>query len=241
MQTDHAGRRSFLTGLVLFAGATSLARRARAQAATEGSGLSEAAKAALQRKRAAREKVAASPSRSMPQLEMVPFDARIGTSVYDSFGAGTFNSIENIRLRWLTLKDAGAPDYFALVPHAATPFSFQRPNGGAVIAPRHMFTDGGSVPWVAQFVTNLSPWGYGPAYLVHDWLFDLHHCGQTDLSFESVRDVMMEAIKTLMETGICPKSEWTFWALYQGISSDKAREYWDTDTGGCTLPPDLQE
>ena len=121
MQTDHAGRRSFLTGLVLFAGATSLARRARAQAATEGSGLSEAAKAALQRKRAAREKVAASPSRSMPQLEMVPFDARIGTSVYDSFGAGTFNSIENIRLRWLTLKDAGAPDYFALVPHAATP------------------------------------------------------------------------------------------------------------------------
>jgi len=78
MQTDHAGRRSFLTGLVLFAGATSLARRARAQAATEGSGLSEAAKAALQRKRAAREKVAASPSRSMPQLEMVPFDARIG-------------------------------------------------------------------------------------------------------------------------------------------------------------------
>ena len=52
---------------------------------------------------------------------------------------------------------------------------------------------------------------------------------------------MMEAIKTLMETGICPKSEWTFWALYQGISSDKAREYWDTDTGGCTLTPDFQE
>jgi len=51
----------------------------------------------------------------------------------------------------------------------------------------------------------------------------------------------MEAVKTLMETGLCAKSELSFWLLLQGIDSFKAREYWNTDTNGCTIPPDYEE
>lgn len=35
-----------------------------------------------------------------------------------------------------------------------------------------MFTDGGSIP--VQFgLKNYSPWGYGPAFIVHDWLLHM--------------------------------------------------------------------
>nr|WP_249779640.1 DUF1353 domain-containing protein [Bradyrhizobium sediminis] len=34
-----------------------------------------------------------------------------------------------------------------------------------------MYTDGGSIPRIAQIFNGLSPWGFGPAYIVHDWIF----------------------------------------------------------------------
>jgi hypothetical protein len=202
---------------------------------------SPAAREALRLKQAAREKanVVEGP-RFRP--EAVPLEAPIISAFYQRYKAGTFSNLDRIRLRWLSLKDTPDPNYFALIPQkGTTAFSFQRPNNGPIIAPRHMFTDGGSVPWLAQSLPNLSSWGYGPAYLVHDWLFDLHHCRRTDLDFEAVRDIMMEAVKTLMETNYCAKSELSFWLLFQGIDSFKAREYWNTNTNGCTLPPDYEE
>jgi hypothetical protein len=33
----------------------------------------------------------------------------------------------------------------------------------------------------------------------------------------------------------------SFWLLFQGIDSASARNYWNTDTNGCTLPPDYEE
>jgi hypothetical protein len=93
-------------------------------------------------------------------------EAPIISAFYQRYGAGTFSNLDRIRLRWLSLKDTPDPNYFALIPHKGAAFSFQRPNNGAVIAPRHMFTDGGSVPWLAQSLPNLSSWGYGPAYLI---------------------------------------------------------------------------
>ena len=168
-------------------------------------------------------------------------EAPIISAFYRRYATGSFSNLDRIRLRWLSLKDTSDQNYFALIPHKDAAFSFQRPNSGAVIAPRHMFTDGGSVPWLAQALPNLSSWGYGPAYLIHDWLFDLHHCHRRDLDFEAARDIMMEAVKTLMETGVCVKSELSFWLLFQGIDSASARAYWAADTGGCTLPPDYEE
>ena len=33
-----------------------------------------------------------------------------------------------------------------------------------------MYTDGGSIPRIAQAFNGFSPWGYAPAYMIHDWL-----------------------------------------------------------------------
>ena len=237
-------RRSVLAGLAGFAamaaGRPSTGAAQQTLPSPAASPDTPAARDALRLKRAAREKVnAIEPPRFRP--EAVPLDAPIISAFYARYGAGRFDNLDRIRLRWLSLKDTPDPNYFALIPHKAAAFSFQRPNNGAVISPRHMFTDGGSVPWLWQSIPNLSSWGYGPAYLIHDWLFDLHHCGRTDLSFEAARDIMMEAVKALMETGFCARSELSFWLLFQGIDSFKAREYWSTNTGGCTLPPDYEE
>jgi hypothetical protein len=87
------------------------------------------------------------------------------------------------------------------------------------------------------FSRGLTPWGYAAAYLVHDWEFELHHCGGTTKTFDQVRDTMMECVKTLMEKSLAPKSQWNFWLLYQGINSALAHRYWDRDPPSCTLPP----
>ena len=239
----ETARRSVLAGLAGFA-ALAVGRPPGAAAQQPGPASagpeSPAARDALRLKQAARQKAnAIEAPRFRP--EAVPQEAPIISAFYQRYGAGTFSNLDRIRLRWLSLKDTPDPNYFALIPHKGAAFSFQRPDNGAVIAPRHMFTDGGSVPWLAQSLPNLSSWGFGPAYLIHDWLFDLHHCRRTDLDFEAVRDIMMEGVKTLMETGVCLKSELSFWLLFQGIDSASARNYWNTDTNGCTLPPDYEE
>lgn len=45
-----------------------------------------------------------------------------------------------------------------------------------IIQPEIMYTDGGSIPRVVQPFRGFSPWGYAPAYMVHDWLFVARRC-----------------------------------------------------------------
>ena len=97
-----------------------------------------------------------------------------------------------------------------------------------------MFTDGGSIPRPFWVFRNLSPWGYAPAFLVHDWEFDVYHCELSEKTFDEVNATMMEGVRTLMETGICPKDRLAFAAIYAGISSPVGRMVWDRP--GCTLP-----
>ena len=96
-----------------------------------------------------------------------------------------------------------------------------------------MITDGGSIPRALWFVKDLSPWAYAPAFLIHDWLFDLHHCNQTGKTFDEVRDIMMEGVRTLMESGVCERNRLTFDLIYAGIDSFVARQVWEKP--GCGL------
>jgi len=118
------------------------------------------------------------------------------------------------------------PDIFRMEPQP-NPFHFIRANG-ETITPGKMFTDGGSIPRALWFVKDLSPWAYAPAFLIHDWLFDSHHAGTTDKSFEEVRDIMMEGVRTLMESGVCEQNRLVFDLIYSGIDSFIARRVWDT-------------
>ncbi len=125
-----------------------------------------------------------------------------------------------------------APGLFRYEPDPGEPFHFIRKDG-EIIQPGGMFTDGVSIPRALWFIKNLSPWSYAPAFLIHDWLFDLHHCKRTDKRFEEVRDIMLEGIRTLMETKVCKQDRLAFDAIYVGIDSFVARQVWDKP--GCGL------
>ena len=152
---------------------------------------------------------------------------------YDQYQAGSFENLDHVRLCWTQ------PDLFELIPRIEKPFAFVRPNSTR-IQPTNFFTDGGSIP---RFVTaingRLTPWGYGPAYLIHDWGFDRHHCGDKT-SFEEVRDMLMEALKTLMTT-VVPKDEIAFNTIYLGVSSPVARAAWNNNPPTCPIPPPKPE
>ena len=59
---------------------------------------------------------------------------------------------------------------FAYLPDPKDPLTFVTTDNRAII-PQPMYTDGGSIPPILQPIPGFSPWGYGPAYIVHDWLF----------------------------------------------------------------------
>jgi hypothetical protein len=144
---------------------------------------------------------------------------------YPDFPLGSFDGEPH--LVWVK------PDIFRHEPNAAKPFRFIR-NNGEEIAPGVMLTDGGSIPRSLWFIKDLSPWAYAPAFLIHDWLYDLHHCGRDTRGFEEVRDIMLEGVRTLMESKVCPMDRVAFDLIYSGIDSFVARQVWDKP--GCHLP-----
>lgn len=196
--------------------------------------LETAARNALDAKIEIRESVILSPEELKLQLEQLAPSTELEATAAESLPGGTFEGLENIRLRWV------APNWFEFIPRSTTPFAFTRSSGERV-EPRRMFTDGGSIPRLARWSGDLDPWGFAPAYLLHDWEFDVHHCGRSNKSFESVRDSMMEAVRTLMDMGLCPSSSIVFRMIYLGISSPFARRLWDAQIKDCPLPPDISE
>ncbi|TNF20392.1 MAG: hypothetical protein EP318_11040 [Rhodobacteraceae bacterium] len=101
---------------------------------------------------------------------------------------------------------------FVYVPLPADPLTFTRgrPDGTLrVIRPGIMYTDGGSIPRAVQPFRGLSPWGYAPGYVVHDWLFMARNCvaaGRASpeeaqvagMPFVESAMILGEAIKTLI-------------------------------------------
>jgi hypothetical protein len=152
---------------------------------------------------------------------------------YGNYEVGTFEHLDRVRLEWT------APNLFELIPKATNPFVFVRHNGQR-IQPSNFFTDGGSIPrLISAFNGRLTPWGYGPAYLIHDWEFDVHHCGGSK-TFNAVRDTLMEALKTLMETQNI-KNTLDFDLIYTAVSSPVARNIWNTNPPTCPIPPAAPE
>jgi hypothetical protein len=163
------------------------------------------------------------------QLKAVDDDIKAQTWVLDDFvkadysatPIGKFINVDKLFLRW------AKPDWFEYIPASQAPISFVR-STGETVTPGQMFTDGGSIPRWFWMHKNLSPWVYVPAYLIHDWEFDQHHLKKTDKSFDAVRDTIAEGLKTLMETGLCPRDETTFRTIYAGVSSFVAKKIWNT-------------
>ena len=148
---------------------------------------------------------------------------------YDQTKTGELKG--TIRIKWL------AQDKFLFEPDPADPLVFKRADG-TVIRPQAMFTDGGTIPQALRAIKAYSPWGYAPAFVVHDWLFVVKQCkleGHEELTLAGAADVMAEAMKTLMEKpdfgGV---NKLVHYSMYQGVLSSTAQEYWDQ--GECNKP-----
>lgn len=148
---------------------------------------------------------------------------------YDQTKSGDLKG--TVRIRWVS------NDQFVYEPDPADPLTFKRADG-TVIMPAAMYTDGGTIPQALRAIKAYSPWGYAPAFLVHDWLFVVKQCklaGHDKLTLEDAANVMAEAMKTLMEKpdfgGV---NKLVHYSMYQGVLSSTARNYWDN--GECNPP-----
>jgi hypothetical protein len=127
-------------------------------------------------------------------------------------------------------------DYFQFIPNCDDPFIFTRANG-KIIRPGVMYTDGGSIPRFAWGVPGYSAWGYAPAHIVHDWLFEAKHCGYPPddrYTFDETIDVMAEGLKAVMEAHPEYRNYFVFDTVTAAVGSSMARRIWEK--GQCKAP-----
>jgi hypothetical protein len=97
-----------------------------------------------------------------------------------------------------------------------------------------MPTDGGSIPRAFWVFKNYSPWGYGPAFVAHDWLFHIKNCnlkGYKPYDLKDAAMVMSEIVKTLMESpGFDYGSKTLMYLMYEAVQTPPAVEAWEHGT-----------
>jgi hypothetical protein len=151
------------------------------------------------------------------------------TQPYRETTEGTFSG--HVDVRWVQ------NDYFLFLPNEADPFTFLRANGKS-IRPGPMYTDGGSIPRFLWGIEGYSPWGYAPAYIVHDWLFEAHHCGyepDNQYSFADSVAVLAEGLKAIMERNTEVRNYFVFDSVVAAVGSPIAKRLWEK--GACKTPP----
>ena len=125
-------------------------------------------------------------------------------------------------------------DKFIFTPDRDNPLTFVRSNGDT-ITPGRMFTDGGSIPRPLWIFRSYSPWGYAPAFIVHDWLFEMKHCkidGYEKYDHKIAATIMSEVIKTLMEDpNYGGKNAFVLYTMDQAVRSPIAKNLWEN--GKC--------
>jgi len=153
--------------------------------------------------------------------------------VWDEYATGTFENVESIKLRWIS-GDSAKARLLEYAPDPAAPFAFVTSDGRR-IAPGPFLTDGGTIPDAATLVSGIDRFGYLPAYLIHDWDYVLHHCGQLppEVTREAADRALLEALKTMMTGGLITESRYDFWAIKTALEKFAA-SYWNADTP-CSL------
>jgi hypothetical protein len=158
---------------------------------------------------------------------------------YASLAPGEFRG--SVFVMWVGEGNAVGDGNFLFVPDPKDPLRFRRrlASGlGPAIVPLMMYTDGGSIPKLAQVFNGLSPWGYAPGYMIHDWLFTAHHClvdGDPDPRYAPVRDVAFadsarilgEAIQSLVHQGQVRADDVAATAITLAVGSPIAESQWN--------------
>jgi len=173
-------------------------------------------------------------------LAFMGFLGSCSTVRYSDLDAGVFSG--SLFVMWIGEGGRSGDGVFVYVPDPKNPLTFTRPNGNApatIVRPRIMYTDGGSIPKIAQVFNGLSPWGYAPAYMIHDWLFVAHHCvvdQNPDPRYQAMRDVKFddsvkiigEAIHGLVAAKQVKQDDVAASAITFAVGSPIARSLWDS-------------
>ena len=172
------------------------------------------------------------------RLAVVAFIALLPTSCSDLLYGWGYDRTDTGELKGRLVVEWVDQDKFLFIPDAEHPLVFKRKGGTEVIQPQRMFTDGGSVPPALRAIRSYSPWGYAPAFIVHDWLFVMKQCkiaGYENYDLEKAATIMAEVMKTVMEN---PKyggpNKLVHYSMYEAVRSKEAQNYWDT--GKCDTP-----
>lgn len=148
-------------------------------------------------------------------------------------------------------------DRFIYVPSETYPFRFEY--GSRILQPGLMYTDGGSVPRFAQALRGLSSWAYGPAYIIHDWMFYAHQCHHvtpsrfrarsvssndhvgddvlTFRNFQDTQEVLHSAIVTMEDYGMIRIDAFARAAVTAAVGTTIAQQIWNRGDE-CRISPE---
>ena len=161
-------------------------------------------------------------------LAMLPYRPA-GAETYDSFPVGTLSG--KLVVQWIE------PDKFIFLPDKDVPLTFTRSNGDKIV-PGRMITDGGSIPRPLWILRSYSPWGYAPAFIIHDWLFAMKQCrieGYARYDHEQAATILAEVMKTMMELKKVERDTLTLLSMYAAVNSSIAEDLWNN--GPCLPVP----
>ena len=145
----------------------------------------------------------------------------------------TYDELDVGRLEGKVLVQWIEPDLFIFTPDQNERLKFIRKNGDEIM-PQRMLTDGGSIPRSVWILRSYSPWGFAPAFIIHDWLFEVKHCHFSEhegYTHVDAARVMAEIMKTMMESKKVAVDRSTVISMYSAVVSPLAKENWDN--GKC--------
>lgn len=151
---------------------------------------------------------------------------------------------ETYSLKGRTVIEWVREDGFIYRKKLGEPLTFQASFMKEPIIPEDMYTDGGSVPRMFWSIPGLSPWGLGPAYIIHDWIFKVHLCPWTNkpeavaaLTFEESAKALAEVAAALVDAGLIDND--LRGAVVAAVNSPIARRIWDGggEDEDCRTPP----
>lgn len=160
------------------------------------------------------------------------------TKFYNELPVGKIQGQINLQWRDDPVKS------FVYIPNPDNLFSYTT-SDGEVITPGPLYTDGGSIPRIVSIDKHFVPWKHGPAYIIHDWLFELHDCGHNkDNKYDHVKaaDIMAEVMKTqFVSKGQEPtfRERIAIWEIY-GFTKKFSKRLWESDEAVCEIPPDME-
>ena len=181
-------------------------------------------------------------------VKTVPFAAlaSCGFVDYENTLPGKFSG--SLFVMWIDDGGSSGDGTFVYVPNPRDPLTFTRSADGTIqtIQPQMMYTDGGSIPRFAQVFEGFNPWGYAPAYMVHDWLFVAHQCNTdglanaeeakiAEMSFQESADIIAEAIKGLIEANRVKENDVSPQVISSTVAGPISRNYWEKE-GACRVP-----